>query len=150
MKKKCFINFFGQLTLWDHAKFLRVYSLFYNKSMISYIGNLEKLLKRKKRGFWFAPPPLLGFYKSLWFNGFNSLRGQTHAMKFCLRRLMMTVDSGVHSDQPKIFSFFFMAIDYFWLENFDGHAKLCHLSIQIFIRYKNFRLNRTFQRFGEF
>ena len=94
--------------------------------------------------------PLWDFYKSLWFNGFNSLRGQTHAMKFCLRRLMMTVDSGVHSDQPKIFSFFFMAIDYFWLENFDGHAKLCHLSIQIFIRYKNFRLNRTFQRFGEF
>ena len=106
--------------------------------MISYIGNLEKLLKRKKRGFWFAPPPLLGFYKSLWFNGFNSLRGQTHAMKFCLRRLMMTVDSGVHSDQPKIFSFFFMAIDYFWLENFDGHAKLCHLSIRSLSDIKTF------------
>ena len=33
--------------------------------MISYIGNLEKLLKRKKRGFWFAPPPPFGILQKL-------------------------------------------------------------------------------------
>ena len=62
------------------------------------------------------------------------MKGQTHAMKFCL-----TSDDGGYSEWPaQDFLLVFMAKDYFWLENFDGHAKLCHLSIRSLSDIKTF------------